>query len=166
MTEKSSISPSAGRAETRDVASVTAYSFQSGPVHLLRLGTGDDLLGSLEQYVTAERIHAGWLTFLGAVKAASLRYYDQNEREYCDFHIHQRLEVLSGVGNVSLLDGEPFIHAHAVFGDDRGRAFGGHVNHGCEVWALEVKIEELVGEAPIRSLDDVTGLSLWDGRPG
>jgi predicted DNA-binding protein with PD1-like motif len=130
-------------------------------VHLLRVPTGDDLLGYLEDFVTANGIEAAWLSYLGAVQTAALRYYDQTEREYCDFHIHQHLEVISGMGNVSLLDDKPFIHTHAVFADASGRAFGGHVNHGCVVWALEVKIEEFEGPAPIRRFDEPTGLSLW-----
>lgn len=140
------------------------HTYQPGPVHLLRIPTGEDLLGYLEEFVTEKAISMAWLSYLGAVAGASLRYYDQAEKEYCDFHIHQHLEVLSGVGNVSLLDGAPFIHTHAVFGDAGGRAFGGHVNHGCEVWALEVKIEEYVGQPPIRIPDEATGLSLW-GEP-
>jgi len=140
---------------------VSAHTFQPGPVHLLRVPTGDDLLGYLEDFVTANGIEAAWLSYLGAVQTAALRYYDQTEREYCDFHIHQHLEVISGMGNVSLLDDKPFIHTHAVFADASGRAFGGHVNHGCVVWALEVKIEEFEGPAPIRRFDEPTGLSLW-----
>ena len=142
---------------------MTARTFRPGPVHLLRIPTGQDLLGYLEGYVTSNNIEAAWLSYLGAVQTASLRYYNQTELEYCDFHIHQHLEVVSGMGNVSLLDGEPFIHTHAVLADASGRAFGGHVNHGCEVWALEVKIEEFAGEVPVRQFDETTGLSLWGG---
>ena len=140
---------------------MSQYTYQPGPVHLLRIPTGEDLLGTLEAFVTDNQIEAAWLSYLGAVQTAALRYYDQDEREYCDFHIHQHLEVLSGMGNMSLLDGKPFIHTHAVFADASGKAFGGHVNHGCVVWALEVKIEEFAGEAPVRRFDEATGLSLW-----
>jgi hypothetical protein len=131
----------------------------------LRIPTGEDLLGTLEEFVTGNEIEAAWLSYLGAVQTASLRYYNQDEREYCDFHIHQHLEVLSGMGNVSLLDGKPFIHTHAVFADSAGKAFGGHVNHGCRVWALEVKIEEFEGDPPVRHFDEETALSLWSHSP-
>ena len=140
--------------------------YRPGPVHLVRIPTGEDLLGYLEAFVTDNRIETAWLSYLGALQTAALRYYDQDEREYCDFHIHQHLEVVSGMGNVSLLDGQPFIHTHAVLADARGRAFGGHVNHGCEVWALEVKIEELEGQPPVRIFDEKTGLSLWGASDG
>lgn len=141
---------------------MTQFTYQPGPIHLVRIPTGADLLGFLEDFVGEHSIETAWLSYLGAVSGASLRYYDQVKKAYCDFHIHQHLEVLSGSGNVSLLDGAPFIHTHAVFGDASGRAFGGHVNHGCEVWALEVKIEEYHGDAPTRLPDAETGLTLWD----
>ncbi len=137
------------------------YSYQTKQVHLLRVETGDDLLGAIERFVESQEIITAWLSYLGAVKGASLRYYDQSKLEYGDFQISEPLEVLVGTGNVSLLDSRPFVHTHAVFSDESGRAFGGHVNHGCEVWALEVKIEEYEGESPVRLPHDETGLNLW-----
>jgi predicted DNA-binding protein with PD1-like motif len=140
---------------------MTHARYEPGPVHLLRIPTGEDLLGYLDDFVTAQGITTAWLSYLGAVQSAALRYYDQVNKEYSDFHIHQHLEVLSGTGNVSLLDGAPFIHTHAVLADAAGHAFGGHVNYGCEVWALEVKVEEYAGTPPVRVFDETTGLSLW-----
>ena len=140
---------------------MSRLTYQPGPVHLVSVPTGEDLLEYLENFVAENDIQTAWLSYLGAVQSAALRYYDQVDREYCDFHIHQHLQVLSGVGNVSQLDGKPFIHTHAVFADAQGKAFGGHVNHGCEVWTLEVKIEEFQGEAPERLFDEETGLSRW-----
>ncbi len=137
------------------------YSYQTKQIHLLRVETGDDLLGAIERFVESQEITTAWLSYLGAVKGASLRYYDQSKLEYGDFQISEPLEVLVGTGNVSLLDGRPFVHTHAVFSDESGRAFGGHVNHGCEVWALEVKIEEYEGESPVRLPHAETGLNLW-----
>ena len=137
------------------------YTYQTKQVHLLRVETGDDLLGAIERFVETQEIDTAWLSYLGAVKGASLRYYDQSKFEYGDFQIDEPLEVLVGTGNVSLLDGRPFVHTHVVFSDESGKAFGGHVNHGCEVWALEVKIEEYEGESPVRLPHDETGLNLW-----
>ncbi|MFQ5947934.1 MAG: PPC domain-containing DNA-binding protein [Acidimicrobiia bacterium] len=140
-----------------------SYGLSNGPVHLVRFNTGEDILSGLTEFARDHDIGAGSFTYLGAVQRASLRYYDQKAQEYCDFCIHERLEVLAGVGNVSLLDGEPFVHTHAVFGDFRGRAFGGHINEGCDVFALEITFQELSGEPPVRQSDDCTGLTLWGG---
>jgi predicted DNA-binding protein with PD1-like motif len=138
-----------------------ARRFEPGPIHLLRLEQGEDLVDAITAYATNQRIQAAWFTYLGAVSRAALRYYDQVEMAYRDFTIDEHLEVLSGVGNVSLKDGAPFVHTHAALGDAAGRALGGHINQGCTVFSLEVRLEELNGEAPVRTLDQASGLSLW-----
>jgi predicted DNA-binding protein with PD1-like motif len=140
-----------------------SYQMEPGPIHIVRLNTGEDLLNGITSYATEAGISAAWLTYLGAVSRAALRYYDQDAREYRDFELDQHLEVLSGVGNVSILDGEPFVHTHAAFADEAGRAFGGHLNAGTTVWALEIRLQELVGDALVREPDDCTSLSLWGG---
>ncbi|MDX1691540.1 MAG: PPC domain-containing DNA-binding protein [Acidimicrobiia bacterium] len=139
--------------------------FEPGPVHLVRLPTGADLLEGITGYAADRGIHVATVQYLGAVRRASLRYYDQEALEYRDFVIDEHLEVLSGVGNVSLLDGEPFVHTHMALADADGRAFGGHVNVGTEVWAIEIRLQELLGaEPPVRLPDDCTGLTLWGGN--
>ena len=140
-----------------------SYLMEPGAIHLVRLNTGEDLLDGITEYVTGAGIQAAWLTYLGAVSRASLRYYDQDERVYRDFELDEHLEVLSGVGNVSLLDGTPFVHTHAAFADSSGKAVGGHLNSGTTVWALEVRIQELIGKPLVRQPDDCTSLSLWGG---
>ncbi len=134
-----------------------------GPVHLLRLPQGSDLVEEIGRFASEQGITAATVSFLGAVQRASLRYYDQSAHQYRDFTIDQPLEVVSGVGNVTLLDGEPFLHVHAAFADDQGRGHGGHVNAGTIVFALEVTVQELEGEAPVRLPDTASGLNLWGG---
>jgi uncharacterized protein len=142
------------------------HEFQRGTVHLLRLPTGSDIVTEITRFAVDRGIEAAWIGFLGAVRSAALRYYDQDDLMYRDFTIHRHLEVLSGVGNISVVEGRPFLHAHAVFGDAEGRAFGGHLATGCEVFALEVRLEELYGRAPERAFDEATGLSLWQSPGG
>jgi len=140
-----------------------AHQFHPGRVHLIRLATGSDLYDSVTRYAIEHGIAAASVTFLGAVEHASLRYYDQEAKTYRDFDIAEHLEIVAGVGNISLLDGAPFLHIHAAFADGEGRALGGHVNVGTVVFATEVTIHELEGEPPVREPDDCTGLTLWGG---
>lgn len=142
---------------------MTSFRYAPGPVHLVRLPTGGDLYDGLTSYAAEHGVGAASVTFLGAVRRASLRYYDQDEQEYLDFTIDRHLEVVAGVGNISLLDGAPFLHIHCALADREGRAFGGHVNAGTEVFALEATIWELEGDPPVRAPDDCTGLTLWGG---
>jgi predicted DNA-binding protein with PD1-like motif len=138
-----------------------SYRFSPGPIHLLRIERDADLYREISRFASEYGITAATVSFLGAVQCAALRYYDQETRRYHDFAIEHPLEVVSGVGNVTLLDGEPFLHIHAAFTDEFGRGHGGHVNVGTVVFAIEVTIQELEGDAPVRLPDRASGLSLW-----
>ncbi len=140
-----------------------SHQLSPGRTFLLGLETGSDLYLLLSRFVEEQQIEAATISFLGAVRRASLRYYDQTAKEYRDFVIDRHLEVLSGTGNVSSKDGRPFVHVHAAFGDADGRAWGGHINEGTEVFALEVTVVELIGEVPMRLPDEDTGLQVWGG---
>lgn len=138
-----------------------AYRYAPGTTHLLRLETGSDLYDSITDYAVEHGIEVAWVNFLGAVRRAGLRYYDQEAQVYRDYVLDRHLEVVAGIGNVSLLDGEPFLHIHTALSDADGAGHGGHVNRGTEVFAIEVMIQELDGEPPVRLPDDCTGLTLW-----
>jgi len=132
-----------------------------GEYFLLRLPTGSDLLESLERHVRETGITIGYLSGLGAVSRAVVAYYDQSAQEYRQFPLERHLEITNLIGNVSLRDGQPMVHAHATFADEDGSAFGGHVAPGTLVFAAEVALIGLEGPALIREHDQATGLPLW-----
>ena len=41
--------------------------------------------------------------------------------------LDEQVELLSLIGDVTLKDGEPLVHAHAVIGKKDGTAHGGHL---------------------------------------
>ncbi len=69
-------------------------------------------------------------------------------------------EITKLVGNVSLKEGRPMVHAHVTLADE-GKAFGGHLAPGTVVFACEFIIQVFEGVSLTRSLDAETGLQLW-----
>jgi len=136
--------------------------FTRGRLFMGRLDKGDDLLSALQGKCSELGILQGEVRAIGAVACARIAFYKQSERKYEIVHLSRRLEILTLTGNVSLKGEEIFLHAHVVLGDDEGRAFGGHLVEGTEVFACEFTIQELLTEAPLsRAMDDETGLFLW-----
>ncbi len=129
-----------------------------------RLTHGGDLLEELTDICQRENIQLGWIEALGAVQKARLGFYNQETHEYQFFSIDQPLEITKLVGNVSLKDNSPFVHAHVTLADKRGNAYGGHLASGTIVFACEYVLEILDGPVLQRELDEVTGLSLWTMR--
>lgn len=126
-----------------------------------RLLQGADLLESITKICKEENIKIGKITAIGAVKKAVIAFYDQVEKKYHNLEINQEMEIVSCTGNVSVLNGQPFVHCHIALADNQGRCFGGHLMIGTEVFACELFIEEYEGEILERVYDEQSGLSLW-----
>ncbi|MBA3687856.1 MAG: DNA-binding protein [Chloroflexi bacterium] len=132
-----------------------------GRIWVGRLETGDDLVEEIERVCVEHDVRAAWVCAIGAVKHAAFAYYEQNDRRYLELESTGHHEITGFVGNVSMRDDLPFLHAHATFGDRSGAAVGGHLVRGCEVFVAEITIREMTGVELIRTPDEVTGLALW-----
>jgi predicted DNA-binding protein with PD1-like motif len=132
-----------------------------GPAHILKPPFGSDLLKELESFVRAKGINLAWLSGIGAVSRATIRYYDQVKKDWIDLELDRRLEVASMWGNVSLLNGEPIVHLHAVLADEQGHCYGGHLGNNTHVFNLEILLNTLSGPAVTRKMDPETGLTIW-----
>jgi len=133
----------------------------AGRAFVGRLDTGDDLVAEIEAFCAERDVRAAWVSVVGAVRRAAFAYYEQDERRYLELGSDTHHEITGFVGNVSLRDGRPFLHAHATFCDRDGSAVGGHLLRGCEVWAAEITIREMTDVELIRTPDELTGLALW-----
>jgi uncharacterized protein len=133
----------------------------AGRAFVGRLATGSDLVGEIERFCESREVRAAWVSCLGAVQHAAYAYYDQEQLRYLELSSDEHHEMAGFVGNISIRDGRPFLHAHASFGDRSGASVTGHLLPGCAVWVAEVTIREMTGVELERTPDEVTGLSLW-----
>lgn len=134
---------------------------QSRGLYMGKLPYGSDLLDEITAICREKQIRLGRIEALGAVQQARLGYYKQETREYEFFTLDQGLEISNLVGNVSLKDGQPMVHAHITLTDSAGIAYGGHLAQGTKVFACEFVLEVFDGPALKRGYDETTGLPLW-----
>jgi predicted DNA-binding protein with PD1-like motif len=134
---------------------------KAGRAFVGRLETGSDLVEEIERHCAEHGILAAQVTVVGAMRRARYAYYRQEAKEYLELASDTHHEVVGFVGNVSERDGRPFLHAHATFADEDGATVGGHILHGCEVFAAEVMIREVGDVSLVRIHDEETGLALW-----
>ena len=130
-------------------------------VFMGKLPHGADLLDELNRICQQKNISLGKVEALGAVKKACVGFYDQESRIYQFLNLDYPLEITNLVGNISLKDGVPFVHAHITLSDQEGRAFGGHLVPGTIVFACEAIIQVFTGTVLQRHMDQETGLPLW-----
>jgi hypothetical protein len=141
---------------------------KKGDVHVLRLDRGEPVVASLSAYVGKARILGGSIVGLGAIEASEIGYFDPANRAYRRTVLPETLELLSLVGTISRLDGQPFVHVHVTLGAPDHSVVGGHLFEA----RVAVTGEFVIHAAAIpssRILDGHTGLKLMrfedEGRP-
>ncbi|MFC6989822.1 PPC domain-containing DNA-binding protein [Haloplanus sp. GCM10025708] len=126
--------------------------------YLVRPEYGADWREELEEFAARKDVESAWFTGLGSLQDAEVWYYDQADQEHRSVRFDEPVEVAACVGNVSLLDGDPFAHTHVVCSRASGQALAGHLDAGT-VFAGELYLRAF--EEPLeRTYDDVTGLDL------
>ena len=133
-----------------------------GKAAFVSLRRGEDLLEGLNAAVRELGIEAATLQVIGGLEEGVVGYFDPEGAEYLPIRTGH-VEICAGLGNVSIRDGEPFIHLHLALSGRDGAAVGGHAMEGCRAYVVEAYFRKLDGPAPVRR--EVEGLSLkvWPG---
>jgi len=126
-----------------------------------RFEKGSDLVAEIERICAERGVSVAWVSVIGAVSHAAYAYYHQTDLRYLELASDTHHEIVGFIGNISLRDGKPFLHAHATFADEHGACVGGHLLRGIEVFVAEFEIRELLGVELIRVYDEEFGLALW-----
>ena len=129
-----------------------------------RLSFGCDLLAELTNVCVERNVELGRVEAIGAVQKARVGFYNQDSRTYEFLCLDCQLEITHLIGNVSMKDGKPFVHAHVTLSDEKGVAYGGHLAEGTSVFSCEFILEIFDGPRFQRSPDEETGLPLWSMR--
>ncbi|OEU66930.1 MAG: hypothetical protein BBJ57_06490 [Desulfobacterales bacterium PC51MH44] len=143
---------------------LTCSEFKTGRCFVGRLPHGKDLITFIEDFCKKASIQMATFSVIGAVSSVTMGAYDQKQQVYVTFTEEAQLEIATCIGNVSLMDGNPVVHAHIVLGDKQGKVTGGHLFSETILFAGEIELQELTGKPLERAYDDTTGLMLWRYR--
>jgi uncharacterized protein len=128
---------------------------------IVRFDVGEKLPESLHDFSKRLGLASGSLTGIGGVQNVVLGYYDLPARQYVTFPVPGMVELVSLIGNVSLVNGQPFWHLHAAVADREGNLKGGHLV-GLEVAITLECVIRRGGKILQRKRDDYSGLNLLD----
>lgn len=132
--------------------------------HVLALDPGDEIVRSLIAYARREDVDAGAVLGLGAVDRAVVGAFSLERDDYIRHTFEEQLELASLTGTLSLLDGEPFPHVHAVFARPDLSTVGGHVFEAVCSVTVELVVRADPDAALHRSPVEHCSLQLLDPR--
>ena len=125
----------------------------------LRFESGEHFSAPLLAFLEREGIAYATLTGLGAVRGATVSYFNAGTKSYETHEIAEHMEVVSLIGNVALKEGKPFVHAHVALGKRDLTMIGGHLNDLDIQPTLEVWLRP--DATPVeRDFDEASGLWL------
>lgn len=137
--------------------------FKPGSAYLFRVPEGEELLSYISRFARERGIRAGVVNAIGALKECTIGFYDQRKQEYEYMRIEEEVELVNLSGNISIKNGEPFVHAHVVLGKRDGSTYSGHLVEA-KVFVAEVFVVELVGGVELIR-EKYGGLWLWRLEP-
>ena len=131
-----------------------------GNTVVVRMDPGEEILEQIALAVKAENVTLGSVSAIGAVNDFTVGLYDVAEKKYFPNRFTGAYEIVSLLGNVTQMNGEPYIHLHMAAADDTGRAVGGHLNRAVISVTCEMFITEIEGEID-RVKDEKTGINVF-----
>ena len=135
------------------------YSARFHDLIAVRLEAGEELPAVLLRLCTERQVRAAFVGHaIGALDDPELGYFVADGR-YESKRFTGRFECLGLSGNISLKDGEPMAHLHAMLSDTDYHVFGGHLMHAAVGVTLEAQLS-VIGESVrmYRELEPATGL--------
>ena len=94
---------------------------------ILRLDKGDEIVESLADISKTENIKAACFHGIGATDCFEIGVFDLEKQDYNRFAFTGNHEITSLEGNITFVDGKPYIHAHITCGNKDARVIGGHL---------------------------------------
>ena len=123
--------------------------------------TGDEIMAGLAEFAGQRHLQDAHFSGIGGVSRAAFGIYDLRRKQYLEIVDPAQSEILSLIGDITVDQGKPAVHAHIVLGYGDGTAHGGHLLRGTVSPTLELFVTEYPAVLRKRH-DPVSGLDLID----
>lgn len=130
-------------------------------LYVVSLERGESLRTTIESLCKQEGISGAKLDAIGAIKDPTLGFYRLDQKRYEQQGFTGVYELVSCAGNITLKDGEPFMHVHVGIGDHQYQLWGGHLFDAQVGVVVELFLQPLETPLPRMLCEDI-GLSRWE----
>jgi len=126
---------------------------------VVSINIGEEVVETLKKFCKDKQIKLGTINGIGAVKRATIGFYNLETKKYYPKELNGGYEITSLLGNISTMGGEVYLHLHINLADSTYNTFGGHLNSAVIGGVGEIIIEEIEGEIE-RGFNEEVGLNL------
>jgi uncharacterized protein len=124
---------------------------------IYKVDQGKSLVDEILRIARRESIKTARFEAIGGVSKLTLAYFNHDTKKYEEHKYDEFLEVTGLLGNVTQMEGKPFVHAHGTFGRKDMSVVAGHLVSATVFPLLEVVMTPTKNKAT-RKLDKKLGL--------
>ena len=95
--------------------------------YFIYIEKNEKVMDTLTRFCKDQDITNAKISGIGAVKQSEIGAYDTVGKEYIRKQFPDVWELVSYEGNVTLKDGDPFVHGHVVLSNHDMKTIGGHL---------------------------------------
>lgn len=132
-----------------------------GGHYVVRIDRGEELVESLKLFARESGVKLGSVTAIGATDDVRIGLFDVQTRKFHQRELTGPHEITSVAGNITTMDGEPYLHLHITVADAKNHVFGGHLVSARISATLEAIVTEADGKVG-RYRDNELGLNLLE----
>ncbi|MCP6726478.1 MAG: DNA-binding protein [Patescibacteria group bacterium] len=129
--------------------------------YILSCARDEEIMSELKKFAEKNNIKAASFSIIGASKEVELAWYDVDIKEYTTKVFKEKLEILSMLGSIGIMNGDIIVHSHGVFSNKKMQTMGGHVNKVVVAAACEIILQKLKGTIK-REYSKEIGLNLME----
>jgi hypothetical protein len=128
--------------------------------YVLAFDMGDEVVATLTEFAERHELRGSRIMGIGGFSEVTIGYFQLDKKEYKPIPIHEQVEVVSILGNISRDEQDQVVlHAHVIVGTSDGTTRGGHLINAI----VRPTLELFVVESPMglkKSTDNAIGLRL------
>lgn len=132
---------------------------QCGNKVIVRIDKGEELVDSLRTICKTLEINLGSVIGIGATDKVTVGLMNTKTKKYQSREFIGDHEITSLLGNITMMNGEVYLHLHITVCNVEHKAFGGHLSSAVISATFEGIIEVIEGKVT-REHDEDVGLNL------
>ncbi len=130
--------------------------FVFGPTYVVRLDPGEKIVETLTALCERDQIGGGHFHGIGSAGEAEIGWFDQAAKAYVWTKVPGPSEIVSLTGNVTKVDGRPFVHAHVALAGRDSAVKGGHLKEAVVALTCEITMVRFKDDL-VRKKDEASG---------
>lgn len=128
--------------------------------YMLRFDLNEEIMQGLLSFCEKEQVLLAEVNAIGAISRGTVGVYDLEKQAYRQEELEGFMEITGLSGNITSLNGKPYIHLHASLADQHHNIHGGHVLSLTVGATCEMFVHVLEGSVT-RERDETLGINLW-----